>query len=493
MVAPGPLAAAACVSQKGADSAATPGASSPKPGAGDGAQGDPASDDSDPVANVIPTNPGGGGAGGAGTAAPGTAAPGDGTAGPAAGRRAAGNPFAGAKFYVSGDYAALVKQGAASLAGDEQKRAATVAAQPTAVWLDRIAAIAGGANNGGRLGLAAHLDAALVQAGGSEIVLALVVYDLPMRDCKAKASNGELQAGDLGRYKSEYIDRIAATLASKPDYQKVRVVVLLEPDSLPNMVTNSAGPSPVPACQQVAAANLYTDGIAYALGKFKALANVYVYLDIAHAGWLGWPEQKAKAVDLYADLISAAGGTQAVRGLATNIANFTPVLEPHLSPSDQATVSGKFYEYNPNFDEKSFVADLAKGFAAKGLGGLGFVIDTSRNGWPDRTDGPIDRRLARGNWCNIRGSGLGPRPQAAPAGMPAVDAFFWVKPPGESDGYGALQNPTNAPDAEGKRFDADCDASNAAQHGDSLAGAPSAGRWFQGHFEGLLRQATPSL
>lgn len=35
----------------------------------------------------------------------------------------------------------------------------------------------------------------------------LVIYDLPGRDCAAKASNGELPVGSISRYKSEYIDR----------------------------------------------------------------------------------------------------------------------------------------------------------------------------------------------------------------------------------------------------------------------------------------------
>lgn len=39
-----------------------------------------------------------------------------------------------------------------------------------------------------------------------ENILGLVIYDLPGRDCAAKASNGELAVGELDRYKSEYID-----------------------------------------------------------------------------------------------------------------------------------------------------------------------------------------------------------------------------------------------------------------------------------------------
>jgi cellulose 1,4-beta-cellobiosidase len=38
-------------------------------------------------------------------------------------------------------------------------------------------------------------------------IAALVIYDLPGRDCAAKASNGELPVGSLDVYKSEYIDR----------------------------------------------------------------------------------------------------------------------------------------------------------------------------------------------------------------------------------------------------------------------------------------------
>jgi cellulase/cellobiase CelA1 len=48
-----------------------------------------------------------------------------------------------------------------------------------------------------------------------ENILGLVIYDLPGRDCAAKASNGELAAGDISTYKSSYIDR----KCSLPMYQ----------------------------------------------------------------------------------------------------------------------------------------------------------------------------------------------------------------------------------------------------------------------------------
>lgn len=46
-------------------------------------------------------------------------------------------------------------------------------------------------------------------------IAALVIYDLPGRDCAAKASNGELAAGDIATYKSKYIDRKYLYLSSE--------------------------------------------------------------------------------------------------------------------------------------------------------------------------------------------------------------------------------------------------------------------------------------
>ena len=45
----------------------------------------------------------------------------------------------------------------------------------------------------------------------------LVVYDLPNRDCHAKASNGEFLISENGVANYEnYIDQIAEIIASKP-------------------------------------------------------------------------------------------------------------------------------------------------------------------------------------------------------------------------------------------------------------------------------------
>ena len=403
------------------------------------------------------------------------------------------NPFIGAVMYVNPDYTAEVTAASAMAKAADAPGMAQMGAQPTAVWLDRIAAIAGGPANSNRLSLTAHLDAALQQASDANKpgLVVLVIYDLPDRDCKSSASNGELQGtAGLATYKAQYIDAIAAALTSKPAYASLRIVTVIEPDSIPNLVTNQS----VPACATALQTGVYIDGVTYAIQKLSALSNVYLYMDIAHAGWLGWPSQMAAAVQQYTSLINTATNNKPslIRGFATDIANYTPVQEPFLNPNNQSVLSDNFYQYNPCFDEVTFVRNLAAGFKGAGLTNIGFITDTSRTGWNPVNNGqPIDRRKARGDWCNVSGAGVGELPQATPAVDPLIDAFVWVKPPGESDGISASENPTNAPDAQGKRFDPFCDPNDTTK--EAMPGAPAAGDWFQAEFTSLVENAHPVL
>ena len=56
-----------------------------------------------------------------------------------------------------------------------------------------------------------------------------------------------------------------------------------EPDGLANLITNMA----VEKCAN--AADAYLSSTKYALAQLD-FENVAVYLDAAHAGWLGWPD-----------------------------------------------------------------------------------------------------------------------------------------------------------------------------------------------------------
>ncbi|MEN1988257.1 glycoside hydrolase family 6 protein [Paenibacillus hubeiensis] len=421
------------------------------------------------------------------------------------------NPFVGATAYVNQDYSALVDTSIAQTSDTALKaKMETVKSYPTAVWVDRIAAIYGGADNAGRKSVEQHLDAVLAQKQpGVPITATFVIYNLPGRDCHALASNGELpltQAA-LQTYKTEYID-VLADIFADPKYQDIRIVAVIEPDSLPNLVTNLS----TPACAQASSTGIYEEGVQYAINKLHAIPNVYNYLDIGHSGWLGWDNNRTGAIALYTDVVQGTtSGLNSVDGFITNTANTTPLHEPNLPNPDlniggQPIRSSDFYEWNPYFDETDFTAALYNGFVQAGWpSSIGFLIDTSRNGWggPNRPStasgsnintyvdsGRVDRRDHRGNWCNNSGAGIGQPPQAAP-GAAHLDAYVWVKPPGESDGSSSA-----IPNNEGKGFDRMCDPTFVTRDGvltGALPNAPISGHWFHDQFVMLVQNAFPVI
>jgi len=415
------------------------------------------------------------------------------TAGPAR----VDNPYADAKGYVNPEWQAKAK---AETNGER------IANTPTAVWLDRIAAIQGSANSqsNGPMGVRGHLDAALGQAAG---YIQFVIYDLPGRDCSALASNGELGTGELARYKQEYVDPIVAIMGDAK-YRALRIINIIEVDSLPNLITNTN----VAKCAEMKANGGYVQGVAYALQKLGALPNTYNYLDAGHHGWLGWDDNLGPSAQLFADTARMAG-LQTVHGFITNAANYSALSEPFIQAN--AMVGGvsvrqsKWVDWNPYVDESSYAKALREKLIAAGFdASIGMLIDTSRNGWggsarptaaSSATDvdafvnaSRIDLRVHAGNWCNQSGAGLGERPRANP--LPGVDAYVWIKPPGESDGSSAA-----IPNGDGKGFDRMCDPTYTGneRNGNSATGAlpnaPIAGAWFSAQFQELMRNAYPPL
>jgi cellulose 1,4-beta-cellobiosidase len=355
-----------------------------------------------------------------------------------------GNPFIEAVGYINPEYVAEVETSVVQHPA-QATQLRKVEGIANAIWLDSISKVP-------RLGM--FLDDALAQqrAKHQAVVPMFVIYDLPDRDCAALASNGELSVANNGvqRYKSEYIDAIAAAFRAHADQ---RIVAIIEPDSLGNIATNLG----VQKCAQAEAA--YRESVAYAI-RTLSMNNTFLYIDAAHAGWLGWPNNTAMIATIFNDVLSAAGGVDKVRGFVTNVANYTVL---------SATPELFDYQGNPCHDELTYVQSLSTALAAAGIMNKGFLIDTSRN-----AKGGI--RHDWGAWCNVRGAGLGERPAASP--QPGLDAYVWIKPPGESDG-------TSDPSAP--RFDAHC----AAQ--DATPGAPQAGQWFDSYFVDLATNATPPL
>ena len=225
------------------------------------------------------------------------------------------NPYSGVTGYVNPEWAAK----ASAVSGGNK-----VANQPTAIWLDRIAAIEGTPNSqsNGAMGVRDHLDAALASGAG---YIQFVIYDLPGRDCAALSSNGELKAGELAKYKSDYIDAIAA-IQGDSKYGNIRIVNIIEPDSLPNLITNTGT---FQTCATMQSNGEYVAGTQYAIGKLHAAGtNIYNYIDMAHHGWLGWDSNFNPAAQLFNTVVKgASGGYATVDGFISNTANYSPVTE----------------------------------------------------------------------------------------------------------------------------------------------------------------------
>jgi cellulase/cellobiase CelA1 len=440
------------------------------------------------------------------------AAPGDPTASgapPAGGRLE--NPFVGATFYRDVDYVAAVNAAADREGGALAKQMRQVAEFPTFVWMDSIAAVHG--TGGYPRSLAGHLDQALAQRANA---IGLVIYNLPNRDGSALASNGELLIAENGlhRYKTEYIDAIFRIL-SQPKYAGLRIVMVIEPDSLPNLVTNLTFPR-VAEAQRTGA---YVQGVQYAVGTLRSLSNTYAYIDVAHAGWLGWSNNLKSFAELLKEVgAGIPGGHSKVDGFISNTANYNVFNEPYMTADlkvrNRVVRSlPNFYDWNDFIDEQSFANALRTALTTGPNAypaSVGLLIDTSRNGWggPNRPTGPststdlrtfvrettLDKRIHKGNWGNQSGAGIGARPVTNPA--PHYHAFVWVKPPGQSDGSSKLI-PKGPENPQGKGFDRMCDPTyrGNALNGNNLTGAlpnaPVAGRWFHAQFVELVKNAYP--
>jgi endoglucanase len=167
-----------------------------------------------------------------------------------------------------------------------------------------------------------------------------------------------------------WIKSMAAAIGSRP------AVVILEPDSVANLDCLSA-------TDQATRLSL----LSQAVSLLKNNPNTHVYLDGGHPQWKPLDSMSARLKQ--ANIAAADGFSLNVSNYYTTAAN---------------TVFGKAL--------------------SNALGGKHFVIDTSRNG-----NGPtIDNQ-----WCNPADRALGERPTTQVSDS-LIDAYLWVKAPGESDG-----------------------------------------------------------
>ncbi|MCW8098570.1 glycoside hydrolase family 6 protein [Streptomyces tauricus] len=200
----------------------------------------------------------------------------------------------------------------------------------------------------------------------------LVVYNIPHRDCGQFSSGG---AADGNAYRT-FIDQVAKGIGDRA------TTVILEPDAVLHMVDG---------CTPDEFHEERYDLLRGAVEKFKSLKNTKVYLDAGNAGW-------GKSDDIAEPLKLA--GVENADGFAVNVSNF------YKTPDST--------KYGKELSSK--------------VGNKPFVIDTSRNG-----NGPYTGGDPEENWCNPPGRALGETP-TTDTGDDLVDAYLWVKRPGESDG-----------------------------------------------------------
>jgi endoglucanase len=221
--------------------------------------------------------------------------------------------------------------------------------------------------------ITARVAAVTSGAAAQGRVPVLVPYAIPDRDCGGHSRGG---APGLDAYDA-WIDRFAAGLGSG------EVIVVLEPDAV-------AQAGCLPAGERAERfASLARAGRVLKAANPKAR----VYHDAGHSGWHPPGEQ--------AELLRQAGAASPASsdGVFSNVSNF------HRTADEIA------------YDRR--VLD-----ALGGPPGLGAVIDTSRNG----NGAPAD-----GRWCDPAGRKLGRAPTLT-TGEERIDAYLWVKLPGESDG-----------------------------------------------------------
>jgi endoglucanase len=397
--------------------------------------------------------------------------------------------LAGSALYV--DPWSTTLEAAQSLSGQARDDAQLLGSIASATWF----------TSGTPAEVQAEVDAVVTAAAAQGRMPVLVAYNLPFRDCAQYSAGGAL---DTAAYLA-WIDGFAAGIGDRP------ATVILEPDGLgiiPHYVTLDGvaewcQPAEVPA--ETAAAERYAQ-LNHAVDAIGALPAASVYLDGTGASWLNVGEISDRLIK---------GGVQRADGFFLNASNYQFTANStffgtwvsqciayvtEVNPGDFGSCGNQYWAGGP---ANNWGGDWPAGFggalsqygewstdaADPALNTSGvqsryalilgdveptthFVIDTSRNGlgpWQY----PVGVYPAHEDWCNPPDRGLGLRPDTTTE-VPLVDAYLWIKVPGESDGkcYRGTAGPL---DPERGMED------------------PAAGQWFVEQARELIALANPGI
>ncbi len=212
----------------------------------------------------------------------------------------------------------------------------------------------------------------LVSAAESQHAIpVLVTYAIPKRDCRAGVSGGGAQ--DFATYR-DWVDNVAQGLGT------ATAVVVVEPDALAELECLA----PPEQADRIA-------GLAYAGTTLHTHdPHARVYFDAGNSHW--------KSARTMVDRLRQVGVGRSGDGIALNVANF-----------------------NPTSNEVRYGNEILRRLSDPRLA---MVIDTSRNG-----NGPSPAH----QFCDPPGRRLGESP-TADTRTRGVDAYLWIKHPGQSDG-----------------------------------------------------------
>ena len=329
-------------------------------------------------------------------------------------------------------------------------------------------------------------------ATATKTVPTFVVYNVPGRDCSQYSSGG---AADDMAYRA-WVDGFASGLLKNQ-----QITVVLEPDGLP-LLPGDCAPGTYAGQPFVPTDEGRIADIAYAGQAIeRANPNALVYLDAGHNGW--------QNVGKISERLRRAGVDQ-LQGFSLNTSNYQwtadlsqygtwisdcLALTATVLVGEYGECGDQYWNGGPANNWDGVALDPLKtwsdtateptantaGINTRYASQLGtvqptarFVIDTSRNGQgPWASSAYADDQ----DWCNPPGRGLGPRPQARPdAAFPQLDAYLWVKTPGQSDGQ--------------------CNRNIAGSTTDPEWGGitdPAAGAWFPEQALQLAELASPPL
>lgn len=406
------------------------------------------------------------------------------------------------RFYVPSP-AAGSKQQIISLLEEGKQRAATLIAvmelTPQAVWL----------TNGTPEQVQSTVAGVMKAAARQGTVPVFVAYNIPGRDCGSYSAGG---AENTAAYQA-WIDGLVQGIGGK------KAVIALEPDALANLPSD-CGYNPATVNIAQATADRYTQ-VNYAVTALETGANTSVYLDAGNSSW--------QAVGTIASRLVTAG-VQGAQGYFSNVSNFRQSayeskfdtwVSECVAFANNANDGGwrlghydwcasQYYSpqgpVNPNdittwvYTDEWYTQNLGTAVPA-----LHFIIDTSRNG-----QGPLDANvyndapysqptsvvntIAGGSWCNPPGRGLGLHPTAN-TGVLLLDAYLWVKTPGQSDGTCDAAGGARAWDYAAYTKSSWPTVAVAQAIFDPLWGLddPAAGAWFPQQALEMARKANPSL